>query len=78
MYFYINSVLIAAIIGVVSTVWFMIGGFIDTRRLFRDLAVRLDNPLDNGQVENNVSLVDRAAFGAVAGNDDKPDPKPKP
>jgi hypothetical protein len=78
LYFYINSVLIAAIIGVVSTVWFMIGGFIDTRRLFRDLAVRLDNPLDNGQVENNVSLVDRAAFGAVAGNDDKPDPKPKP
>jgi hypothetical protein len=62
---------------VVSTVWFMIGGIIDARRLFRDLAARLDNPLDNGQVENNVSLVDRAAFGAVAADDDEPDDKKK-
>jgi Na+/proline symporter len=76
-YFYINSLLIACVIGVVSTVWFMIGGIIDARRLFRDLAARLDNPLDNGQVENNVSLVDRAAFGAVADDNDEPDDKKK-
>jgi Na+/proline symporter len=69
-YFFINSVVIAGVIGVVSTVWFMIGGIIDTRRLFRDLDARLDNPLDDGRVENNVSLMDQAAFGAVAEDDE--------
>ncbi len=77
LYFYINSVLIAAVIGVVSTVWFMIGGIIDTRRLFKDLEARLDNPLDDGRVENQVSLMDRAVFGAKALDDDEPEEKKK-
>lgn len=76
-YFYVNSVLIAAAIGVISTVWFMIGGIIDTRRLFRDLEARGDNPLDDGRVENQVSLMDQAAFKARALDDDAPDDKPK-
>jgi solute:Na+ symporter, SSS family len=51
---------------VISTVWFMIGGVLDIRQLFRDLAARVDNPLDDGRVEGHVSLMDRAALGADA------------
>lgn len=71
MYFLINSVIIAAIIGIVSTVWFMVGGFIDLRRLFRDLEARLDNPLDDGRVENQVSLMDKVVFEAEHLGDDE-------
>ena len=60
-YFYIVSLVIPSIAGVITTVWFMTGGIIDLRRLFRDLAKRVDNPLDNGQVEGQVSIVDRKA-----------------
>ena len=37
----------------------VIGGCIDLRRLFLDLAARVDNPLDDGRVEGNISLMDR-------------------
>ncbi|MDD3885305.1 MAG: hypothetical protein PHI35_00355 [Victivallaceae bacterium] len=49
-YFYWTSLIIPGIVGVVSTVWFMWGGLVDTRRLFVDLASRQDDPDDNGQV----------------------------
>ena len=63
-YFFITSVAVTAILGIVSTFWFLIGGVIDIRKLFRDLALRIDDPLDNGMVEDNVSLADKAAFEA--------------
>ncbi len=49
-------------LGVISTVWFLIGGIIDIRKLFRDLAASIDDPLDNGRVEGHISLADKAAF----------------
>ena len=52
-YYYITSLLIPVIIGVVSTVWFLWGGTVDLRQLFRDLAARKDDPTDNGQVHKS-------------------------
>jgi hypothetical protein len=59
---------VPAVIGVISTVWFLIGGVIDTRRLFRDLAARVDNPLDDGRVQGHVSVMDAEKLGT-----DEPD-----
>ena len=61
MYFFINSLVVSMVIGAVSTVWFMWGGIRDTAALFRDLAARVDNKLDNGMVADGVALVDKAA-----------------
>lgn len=58
VYFFICYLLVPGIIAVISTFWFMIGGTIDMRRLFRDLDARVDNPLDDGRVQGNVSLAD--------------------
>ena len=49
-YFYITSLIIPAIVGVISTVWFSIGGTVDIVRLFKDLAARTVDTSDNGQV----------------------------
>ena len=57
-YFLVTNLIVSAAIGVVSTVWFMIGGVIDMKRLFRDLNARKDNPLDDGWVEGHVSAAD--------------------
>jgi hypothetical protein len=62
MYFFITTIVTALIIGSVSSVWFLIGGIIDSRRLFRDLEKRIANPLDDGRVEGHVSLSDKARF----------------
>jgi len=67
IYFFITSLAVTGILGIISTFWFLIGGIIDIRKLFRDLAARRDDPLDNGMVEGHVSLVDKAAFEARTG-----------
>ena len=54
--------MVATLIGIISTVWFVTGGIIDMKKLFRDLAARKDNPLDDGRVEGNVSVADHEAI----------------
>jgi len=61
-YFFVTSLCVTGAIGIISTFWFLIGGIIDMKRLFKDLAARVDNPLDNGVVEGHVSLADKAIF----------------
>ena len=63
MYFFITIIVVGIIVGSISTVWFMVGGIIDIRCLFRDLNKRVDNPLDDGWVVGHVSLVDAEAIG---------------
>ena len=51
--FFITTLLIPGIVGVISTIWFMIGGSIDAILLFRDLKKRVEDPNDNGQILND-------------------------
>lgn len=48
--FFLTSLVIPGIVGVISTVWFLIGGIYDARNLFTDLEKRVEDPDDNGQV----------------------------
>ena len=66
MYFYVNIIVVGVIVGVVSTVWFMVGGIIDMRRLYRDLAARVNDPLDDGWVDGHISRSDKARLGTRA------------
>jgi solute:Na+ symporter, SSS family len=61
-YFFIVYLVIPGIMAVISTFWFGIGGFVDLFRLFRDLKARVENHLDNGQVDGHVSVADKAKF----------------
>lgn len=49
-YYYVTSLLIPILVGIVSTVWFMWGGIRDARQLFRDLDARVADESDNGMV----------------------------
>lgn len=64
-WFYIQNFLVAGAIGVVSTVWFTIGGTIDLRRLFKALAAKEANVLDDGRVIGHVSADDVAMVEQV-------------
>ncbi len=62
-YFFIVVIVVGIIMGSVSTVWFMVGGIIHLRHLFRDLASRVNNPLDDGWVVGHVSRMDVENIG---------------
>jgi hypothetical protein len=68
-YWFVLRIAIPAVLGTGTAVWFTIGGIRDARRLFKDLAARVENPLDDGRVEGHVSLMDKAALGSDADND---------
>ena len=48
--FFITMLLIPGIAGIISTVWFLIGGIHDFRQLFIDLKKRVEDANDNGQI----------------------------
>ncbi|MBN1437108.1 MAG: hypothetical protein JW936_08525 [Sedimentisphaerales bacterium] len=60
IWFFLNNFIIAGTIGVVSTVWFTIGGIFGLRDLFRSLAANQENILDDGRVVGHVSADDAA------------------
>lgn len=62
-YFFFMLIVVGIIVGTISTVWFLIGGVIDLRRLFKDLGARVENHLDDGWVVGHVSLVDAETIG---------------
>ena len=65
-YFVVQFFLVPCAMACVTTVWFGVGGYFGLRRLFRDLAARKDtNDLDDGRVEGNMSLADKAALEKV-------------
>ena len=72
-YFVIQFFVIPCILACFTTVWFGVGGFFGLRQLFRDLAARKDtNDLDDGRVEGNMSLADKAELEKV--DEDSPAP----
>ena len=64
-YFLITSLIVPGIVTVIVAIWFGIGSVLDMRQLFRDLKTRKINFLDNGQVEGNMSLADKAELEAL-------------
>ena len=64
-YFLITFLIIPGTMAIVTAIWFGICGTIDLRRMFRDLAARIASPLDNGRVEGNLSLADKAAMEKI-------------
>ncbi len=65
-YFVIRYFIVPCIVSFIAIFWFGIGGVIGLRQLFRDLRGRRKiNDLDDGRVEGNVSLTDKAALEAV-------------
>ena len=70
-YFFITIIAVPLVFSIISVFWFGIGGVLGLRQLFRDLQTREINPLDNGQVEGNVSLADKAKFASIEENSNK-------
>ena len=64
-WFYIQTFYVSVLIGIVSTVWFTIGGTWDLRRMFRRLAKHESNILDDGRVVEHVSAADVAIVEKV-------------
>jgi hypothetical protein len=46
-------VIIPTIIGIITTIWFTVGGTMDLVRLFKDLAVKEQDDSDDGRVTHD-------------------------
>ena len=64
-YFLIVLLIVPGAMAAITAVWFGSGGTIDLVNMFRALESRTSNPLDDGRVEGNVSLADKAQFEAM-------------
>ena len=63
-YFFVITIAVPFVLGIGTTIWFTCGSVMDIRRLFRDLEARKRDSLDNGMVDGQVSLSDKAVFAA--------------
>lgn len=70
-YFLVVSLLVPGVVAIISTVWFTVGGYIDMRQMFKDLAKRTINNLDDGRVDGHVSLADKVEFEKIDKNNMK-------
>ncbi len=70
-YFYITVLAFPTVAAFVTIFWFGIGGIKDMISLFRDLEKQKVDVLDNGQVEGNVSLSDKAKFDKISNEEEK-------
>ena len=61
-YFLLTQIIVPAAAVAITSVWFSIGGVFGICQLFRNLQNRIVDPLDNGMVEDGVSLADEAKF----------------
>ena len=64
-YFYIVQIIIPGIFAFITTFWFGYGGIKDLIALFKALENRVVNHLDNGTVDGNMSLADKAQLEAL-------------
>ena len=64
-YFLITTLVVPGVVAAITAVWFSVCGTIDLRAMFRALDERVANPLDDGRVEGNMSLADKAQFEAL-------------
>ena len=64
-YFFVSLLLVPCIVAAITAVWFGVGGFVNLIQLFRDLKTRIVNPLDDGRVEGNMSLADKAQLEEI-------------
>ena len=62
-WFKIQNLIVPSIIGVVTSIWFTIGGSVDLHRLFQRLGEEKTNELDDGRVVGHLSADDAAAWG---------------
>ena len=59
-YFFLKNLLVAGLVGIISTFWFGICGTKDLFKLFHDLETRENDVLDDGRVEGHISTADLA------------------
>ena len=75
-YFFVTLLLVPCTVAAITAVWYGIGGFLNLLQLFRDLKLRVVNPLDNGRVEGNISLADKAQLEKIDNADKIPADQP--
>jgi SSS family solute:Na+ symporter len=65
-YWYVNSILLPMLVGIITSVWLTWGGVRDLRRLFRDLRTCERNALDDGIVVDHHNLDELANGTSVS------------
>jgi hypothetical protein len=71
-YFFVTLLLVPCTVAAITAVWYGVGGFLNLLQLFRDLKLRVVNPLDNGRVEGNMSLADKAQLEKIDSEEKTP------